>query len=111
IGDGRAVEAESAGELFLGTSEAIQIVAEGGRLLQRVEILALKVLDHGELADALVVELEDPGGDFGELGLDAGAEPALARDELVAAVEAADQDRLEHSVLAQGVGERGDLGG
>ena len=39
-----------------------------------------------------------------------GAEPALAGDELVAVADGADQDRLEHPVLAERVGQGGDLG-
>ena len=45
-----------------------------------------------------------------ELGLDAGAEPALAGDELVAVADGPDEDRLEHAVLAERVGQGGDLG-
>ena len=71
VGDGRAVEAEPAGELFLGAAVAGEVVAEGGGLVERVQVLALEVLDHRQLADALVVELHDAGGDLVELGLDA----------------------------------------
>ena len=45
-----------------------------------------------------------------ELGLDAGAEPSLAGDELVAVADGPDEDRLEHPVLAERVGQGGDLG-
>ena len=44
-----------------------------------------------------------------ELGLDAGTQPALAGDQLVSRARCPDQDRLEHAVLAQRVGQRGDL--
>ncbi len=110
VRDGRAVEAEPAGELLLGPAVAGEVVAEGGRLFERVEVLALEVLDHRQLADPLVVEVHDAGGDLVELGLDAGAEPALAGDELVAVVDRPDEDRLDHAVLAERVGQGGDLG-
>ena len=110
VRDRRAVEAEAAGKFFLGAAVPGQVVAEGAGLLERVEVLALEVLDHRQLADPLVVEVEDPGGDLVELRLDAGAQPSLAGDELVAVVDRPDQDRLEHAVLAERVGQGGDLG-
>jgi hypothetical protein len=45
-----------------------------------------------------------------ELGLDAGAEAALAGDELVSLADRPHEDRLEHPVLAERVGQGGDLG-
>ena len=47
--------------------------------------------------------------DLVKLGLDAGAEPSFPGDELVARTDGADQDRLEHAMLAERVGQRGDL--
>ena len=111
VGDRRAVDAQAAGQLFLGAAVTRQVVAEGRGLVDGVEVLALEVLDHRQLEDPLVVEVEHPGGDLVELGLDAGAEPALAGDELVAQPDGADEDRLEHPVLAERVGQRRDLGG
>ena len=88
-----------------------EVVAErASAFSMRVQILALEVLDHRQLADALVVEVEDPRGDLVELGLDAGAEPAFAGDQLVAVADCADENRLEHAVLAERVGQGGDLG-
>ena len=45
-----------------------------------------------------------------KLGLDAGPQPPLAGDELIAIADGSHQDRLEHAVLAQRIGQRGDLG-
>ena len=86
-----------------------EVIAEGAGLVDRVEVLALEVLDHRQLEDALIVEVEDARGDLVEVGLDAGAEPTLAGDELVAQPDGPDQDRLEHAVLPERVGQRGDL--
>src|SRR5262249_13031687 len=83
VGDSGAIDAQAAGQVFLRAAVSREVVPEGGRLVDRVEVLALEVLHHGQLEDALVVEVEDPGGDLVELGLDAGAEPALASDELI----------------------------
>src|SRR5437868_1183692 len=84
VRNGGAVEAESTGELLLSPPVVVQVVAEGDRLFKRVQILALKVLDHGELADPLVVELHHSGRDLMKLGFDARPQPTFARDELVA---------------------------
>ena len=80
VGEGGAVEAEAAGELFLGAAVSGEIVAEGGGFFEGVQVFALEVFDHSELADALVVELHDPGGDFVELGFEGGAEATFAGD-------------------------------
>jgi len=109
VGDGRAVDTEPAGQLFLRTAEAGQVLAESTRLVDRVEVLALEVLDHSQLENALVVEDEDPGGHFVKLSFDAGAQPAFAGDELVSLARRPDQDRLKHAVLSQRVSQRGDF--
>jgi hypothetical protein len=44
-----------------------------------------------------------------ELRLEARAEAAFAGDQLIAVVDPADDDGLEHPVLAERIGERGDL--
>ena len=111
VRDGRTIEAEPAGELFLGPAVTREILAERHGLVDGVEVLALEILDHRQLEDALVVQVHHPCGDLVELGLDAGAEPTLAGDELVTLADGPHQDRLEHAVLAERVGEGGDLGG
>src|SRR5262249_39559484 len=109
VGDGRAVQPEPAGQFVLGPAVAGQVIAEGGRLVDRVQVLALEVLDHGQLEDAPIIQVEYPRGDLVKLGLDAGAEPSFAGDELVARTDGADQYRLEHAMLPERVGQRGDL--
>ncbi len=84
VGDGRSIDAQPAGELFLGAAVAREVFAEGAGLVDGVQILALEVFDHRQLEDALIVEHQDPRGHFVKLGLDAGAQPALAGDQLVA---------------------------
>jgi hypothetical protein len=109
VRDGRAVEAEPTREFFLGTTVAREIFAESDRLIDRVEVFALKVLNHRQLEHALVVEFEDPGGDLVEVGFDTGPESSLAGDEFVTVADGADEDRLEHAMLPKRVGQRGDL--
>jgi hypothetical protein len=63
------------------------------------------------LRNALVVQVHDPGGNLVELGLDAGAKPALSSDELVTLADGPHQDRLEHAVLAERISQGSDLRG
>ncbi len=73
------------------------------------EILALKVLDHSQLEDPLIVQVEYPRGNLVELSFNAGTQPPFSGDELVAQPHGPDQDRLQHSMLSQGIGKRSDL--
>ncbi len=68
--------------------------------LDRVEILALEVLDQRELELVAVGELADDGRDALEPGRWRGPQPALAGDELVAVDRLGHEDRLEDAVLA-----------
>ena len=105
VGDGRAVEPEPAGQLFLGATVARQVLAKGSRLVDRIQVFALQVFDHRQLEDALIVEHEDPCGHLVKLGFDARTQPALAGDELISIPDGPHQDRLEHAVLPQRVGQ------
>ena len=69
----------------------------------------MEVLDHRQFADLAIVEDHHPGGYLAELRLDAGLQPSFARDELVAIIDGADDDGLQDTVLADRLGERGDL--
>ena len=109
VRDRRTIEAQPAGQLFLGAAVARQVFAKRGRLVDRVQVFALQVFDHRQLEDALIVEHEDPRGHFVELGLDTGPQPALTGDELVAIPDRAHQDRLQHAMLPERVGQRGDI--
>ena len=109
VGDRRAVDAQPAGQLLLGTSVSGQVIAECTRFIDRVEILPLEVLHHRQLEDAPIVEIEHPRRDLMEMGLDARAKPPLSGDELEARSRRADEDRLEHAVLAERLGQRRNL--
>ena len=67
ICDGGAVEPQSRGQLFLGATVRVEIGPKRCRLLERVQILALEVLDHRQLAHPLVVQLHDACWHFMQL--------------------------------------------
>ena len=83
VGNGRSIDAQPAGQLFLGAAVAREVFAEGRRLVDGVQVFALKVFDHCQLEDALIVEHHDSRGHFVKLGFDARTQPALAGDQLV----------------------------
>ena len=70
------------------------------RLLDRVEVGALHVLDERDLELVAIGELADERGDVVEAGEARRAHATLAGDELVAVEGLRDEDRLEHAVLA-----------
>ena len=77
---------------------------EGLGLLQRAQLLALDVLDQGQLEQAVVRDFAHHDGHGGEPRLLRGAPAPLARDDLVALAVAADEDRLHDPALADGGG-------
>ena len=96
-------------DLVVGEREVLDELLVGGRLLERVELLALEVLDDRLLEHRGVVGDPDDRGDRLEPDAPRRAPAALARDQLVAvAARPRDQHRLEHADLADRVGERGE---
>ena len=69
--------------------------------IERREVLALEVLDDGDLERRVVIDLFDHGRHGLQAGPAGGPPAALAGDELVAtALAGTDQDRLEDAMLA-----------
>ena len=88
----------------------VHVPLERRGLFDRVEVLALNVLDDRQLGHL-------PVGHFANLHRHAfparhlgGAQAALAGDELVAALERPHDDRLQEAVRANAVAQVGDLG-
>jgi hypothetical protein len=98
-----------AGDLVVGELELVDESPEAERDLDRVEVLALKVLDEGDLEAGPLVELADDGRDPLEPGRGRRPKPALPGDELVAVEGLHHEDRLEDAVRAHARGERGEL--
>ncbi len=105
VGDRGAVLAGALGHLLLGEAEVAGEALVGAGLLDRVEVLALEVLDDGDLHRLLVGDLADDGGDGGFAGALGGEPAALSGDELEASGVLADGDGLDDSGDLDGVGE------
>ena len=84
IGDGRAVDLHPRGQLFLRALVLVDVALERLGLFDRVEVLALNVLDDGQLGHLPVVDVADLHGHLPPVGGLGGAQPALAGDQLVA---------------------------
>src|ERR1019366_1961383 len=82
VGDGGAVLAGTLRHLLLGEAEFAGEAMKGAGLLDRIEVLALEVLDDGDFHGLLVGDLADDGGDGGNACALGGEPAALAGDEL-----------------------------
>src|SRR5260221_682168 len=65
-----------------------------------VQIGSLDVLNDGDFADPLVVQLDDSAENLGEPGLTGRQQPPFTGDQLVGALESSDQQRLQDAMLA-----------
>ena len=79
VGDGRPGPPDPLGDLVLGEPELVDQLAVGERLLDRVEVGALDVLDEGELELVAVGELADERRDPLEAGQRRGAQRGARR--------------------------------
>ena len=94
-------------DLVVGEAEVLDELLVGGGLLERVEVVAVEVLDQRLLERGGVVGLADERRDGLEADPPGRPPAALARDQLVLVVaDRAHQHRLEHADLADRVGER-----
>ncbi len=105
----RSALADPRRDLVVGEVEVLDQLLVGGRLLERVEVLAMDVLDQGVLERGGVVDVADDGGHRREAGPLGRPPAALAGDELVAVVaEGSDEDRLQDAELPHRRGQRGE---
>src|SRR4051812_4804701 len=96
VADVRAGPADAVGQLLVGGAELLEELLVGRRLLERVELLAMQVLQEGLAQHGVVAGLPDDRRDGGLTGFPAGSPPALTHDELVApGVDLADDDGLQ----------------
>ena len=72
----RAGAADLAREFLVGGAEVVEQLLVGGGLFQRVELLAVQVLDQGVPEQVVVLRLLDDGADLGQPGPLRGAPPA-----------------------------------
>ena len=100
IANVRARSAYLAREFLVGSTEIVEELLVGGGLFQRIELLAVHVLDQGIAKQVVVLSLLDDGADLGQPGALGGTPPPLAHDELVPARPGrADHHRLEQADL------------
>src|SRR3546814_1799263 len=81
------------------------LLAIGLRLLDRIEVFALDILDQRDFQRFRLVEIPDDGGDAVKLRALRRPPPAFSRDDLEPAAMGTDDDRLDHSALADAVGQ------
>ena len=87
-------------------AEVVQQLLVGRRLFQRVELLAVQVLDQRVAEQVIVLGLLDDGADLGQPGPLRGAPAALAHDQLVpASPDRTDDYRLQQADLLDRLGQ------
>jgi hypothetical protein len=104
IGNAGAILASAVCDFLVGEAEVVGEAFEGLRGFDGVEVLALDVLDEGELQELIVGEVLDDHRDLSEAGYSGSAESALAGDELESVAMMADNERLDDAVGADGLG-------
>ena len=87
-------------DVVLGEPELLDELPIGFRRLERVEVLALQVLDERELDLLAIGQLADDSRDALQPGRLCGAQSAFAGDELEAVDGLGHEDRLQDAVLA-----------
>ena len=107
----RAVQAEPAGQLLLGPAVARQVLAERGAFSRALRSSRWRFSTIASSLTRWSSSSSTRAGISCSWASMAGAEPALAGDQLEPLADRPDEDRLEHAVLAERVGQRGDLVG
>src|SRR5947207_6707106 len=97
--DGRAGTPNARGEILLREGELVDQLAIGARRLDRVEILALQVLDQRQLELLAIGKLANDRRDPLEAGHPRGTDASLAGDELITVDRLGHEDRLDDAVL------------
>ncbi len=115
VGDLRAGASDAPRQLVMGAPEVLQQLLVGGRLLERVQLAAVQVLQQGVAQEGVVLGLLDDRRDGLEAGLLGGAPATLTHDELKADLAVAvalglhrngpHHDGLQHADLADAVHE------
>jgi hypothetical protein len=101
VADVRPGTAYLARQLLVGGAEIVEELLVRGSLFERVELLAVQVLDQGVSEELVVLSLLDDRTDLGQPGALAGPPPPLTHDELVPTGPGrADDHRLEQADFA-----------
>ena len=105
VGDGGAAATDLLGDLFLGEFELGLELGVTGGFLQRIQVLALEVLDEGEFEDLAVGGGPFDDGNLGQAGQAGSAPATFAGDEFEAFADGADDEGLDDPLFADGVGQ------
>ena len=105
VGDGGAVFSSALGDLFLGEVEFVNQPLEGMRLLDGVQIFALEVFDERHLQRHFFGNVADYHRHAAEVGSLGGTPAAFSGDQLKAAGNPADDERLDDSTGANRAGQ------
>ena len=107
VGDRHPALADARCHVVVGEREILDQLLIRARLLERIQLLALNVLDDRVLEHGRVVGNPDHRGHGLQTDAPRRAPPPLAGDELVAtALSRADEDGLQDADLADRIGER-----
>jgi hypothetical protein len=104
VGDGGAVLARAAADLFVAEFVLACEAVIGGGHFDGVQILALDIFDQGNFEEFLIGELLDYHRDLCQSGQAGCAPAAFAGDEFVAVGLSAHDDGLDDAVGPDGVG-------
>ena len=105
VGDRGAIFSDLHRSFFLGEIEILDELAVAESFLDRVEILALEILDEGEFENFAIIGFADEDGKFGEAGDLGGAPAAFAGDQFIGTVAGTNDERLKNPLLFYGVSE------
>lgn len=109
IGHSRSALAKLASELFLTETELFAQVVHGEGFFDRVQVLALQVLDEGDRERLLVGEVAHKDRHFAQPCQSAGPPASFTGDDLIllrfGAAHGPHQQRLQHALCPDGVGE------
>ena len=102
IGNGGTALADAPGDIILGEAEFLGEAAVGGGFFDRIESLALEVLDKSQFQNFLIGGLTDNDRSFVKTDFLRGPKTAFPGDEFVFSSGKADDQRLNDSPLADG---------
>lgn len=108
VRNGGSIFACTLSDLIVAKVELLVQAIKGVSYFNRVQILALDVLDERDLHEPLVCEVLNDDGHVGERSQLRGAPAALSGDELISVSGMTDDDGLDDSVLSDGLGEFGE---
>ena len=105
VGDRRTILPDGVGNLLLCEMEVVGETTIGLRLFDRIEILALDVLDQRDRQQLIFGNVANDNRYFQEAGALRCPPATFAGHDLVVAIDAPDDDRLDDPVGANGAGE------